>query len=221
MLDLGSGCGHIVKHLDPDLGIETLVQYEESPLMLYRDKDKKYPGTLGRLHDFFRKTLELVETHNLYLSKLYVVNMERLVGSLDVLDLKNDYYDAVVSNLALHWVNDLPGTLIQAQKALKPDGLFLGSMLGGDTLYELRTAFQLAETERDGGISPHVSPMVQHQEIGSLLSRANFTLTTVDVDEITINYPSVFELMSDLRAMGESNAVFGRYVVEGDTDNHL
>lgn len=148
------------------------------------------------------------------LSKHHVVNMERLVGSLDVLDLKDDHYDAVVSNLALHWVNDLPGTLIQAQKALKPDGLFLGSMLGGDTLYELRTAFQLAETERDGGISPHVSPMVQHQEIGSLLSRANFTLTTVDVDEITINYPSVFELMSDLRAMGESNAVFGRYVVE-------
>ena len=109
-------------------------------------------------------------------------------------------------------MNDLPGTLIQAQKVLKPDGVFLGSILGGDTLFELRTAFQLAETERDGGISPHVSPMVQHQDIGSLLSRANFTLTTVDIDEITVNYPSVFELMADLRAMGESNAVLGRYL---------
>jgi NADH dehydrogenase [ubiquinone] 1 alpha subcomplex assembly factor 5 len=89
----------------------------------------------------------------------------------------------------------------------------LGSILGGDTLYELRTAFQLAETERDGGVSPHISPMVQHQETGSLLSRADFTLTTIDVDEITVNYPSVFELMADLRAMGESNAIFGRYSI--------
>ena len=89
----------------------------------------------------------------------------------------------------------------------------MGSILGGDTLYELRTAFQLAETERDGGVSPHISPMVQHQETGSLLSRADFTLTTIDVDEITVNYPSVFELMADLRAMGESNAIFGRYSI--------
>ncbi|KAJ3261164.1 hypothetical protein HK103_006473 [Boothiomyces macroporosus] len=102
---------------------------------------------------------------------------------------------------------DLPGTLVQINNSLKPDGVFIGAMLGGDTLYELRTSLQLAETERFGGISPHISPMVQHQDIGSLLSRSGFELTTVDVDEITINYPSMFELITDLQAMGESNAL--------------
>lgn len=80
--------------------------------------------------------------------------------------------------MSLHWVNDLPGTLIQIKNVLKPDGLFLGVMLGGETLYELRTSLQLAETEREGGISPHVSPMTNVRDVGALLSRAGLTLTT-------------------------------------------
>ncbi|KAJ3306378.1 hypothetical protein HDV03_005345 [Kappamyces sp. JEL0829] len=127
--------------------------------------------------------------------------IERIVGSLDALPFAEDTFDAVVSCGSLQWVNDLLGTMIQTRHVLKPDGT--RNLIA-------RTAFQLAETERAGGISPHVSPMVRHQDMGSLLTRAGFTLTTVDVDEITVNYPSMFELMEDLRAMGESNAVLSR-----------
>jgi len=93
---------------------------------------------------------------------------------------------------------------------LQPDGVFVGAMLGGDTLFELRTSLQLAELDREGGISIRVSPMTDTRDISNLLSRAGFTLTTVDVDEVTIAYPSMFELVEDLRDMGNSNAVVDR-----------
>ncbi|KAJ1928142.1 hypothetical protein IWQ60_002309 [Tieghemiomyces parasiticus] len=118
--------------------------------------------------------------------------------------------DAVVSNLSLHWVNDLPGALIQIQRSLRPDGMFLGAMLGGDTLFELRTSLQLADLERRNGIAPRISPMVDPRDMTDLLARAGFALTTVDVDEVVIDYPSPIHLMQDLQAMGESNAVLLR-----------
>lgn len=88
--------------------------------------------------------------------------------------------------------------------------MFIGAVLGGDTLFELRTSLQLAEQERRGGIANRVSPMIDPKDAPSLLNRAGFTLTTVDTDELTINYPSIWELMADLRDMGESNAILGR-----------
>jgi NADH dehydrogenase [ubiquinone] 1 alpha subcomplex assembly factor 5 len=100
--------------------------------------------------------------------------------------------------------------LIQARRVLKPDGLFLGCLLGGDTLYELRTSLQLAQVEREGGISPHISPMTNVRDVGALLSRAGFNLTTVDVDEVCVSYPSMFELLEDLQGMGENNALIHR-----------
>jgi len=126
--------------------------------------------------------------------------------------------EAIVSCLSLHWVNDLPGVLIQIKEALQPDGLFLGAMLGGETLFELRTALQLAEVDREGGISPHISPMTDTRDVSNLLGRAGFTLLTVDIDEVKVAYPSIWELMDDLRDMGESNAVIGRrHVIHRDT----
>eukprot|EP00052_Salpingoeca_macrocollata_P009476 m.74700 g.74700 ORF g.74700 m.74700 type:complete len:312 (-) comp17121_c0_seq4:48-983(-) len=119
-------------------------------------------------------------------------------------------FDLVVSNLSLHWINDLPGTLQQVMKILKPDGVFIASLFGGDTLFELRCALQLAETERHGGFSPRVSPLTEMRDVGSLLQRAGFSLLTVDTDEVTIHYPSAYELMLDLRDMGESSASFNR-----------
>jgi len=119
----------------------------------------------------------------------------------------SDSQEAIVSCLSLHWVNDLPGTLVQIRKALQPDGLFLGAMFGGDTLFELRTSLQLAEIEREGGISPHISPMTDTRDVSNLLSRAGFTLLTVDIDEVKVAYPSMWELMEDLQSMGEGNAV--------------
>jgi NADH dehydrogenase [ubiquinone] 1 alpha subcomplex assembly factor 5 len=119
-------------------------------------------------------------------------------------------FDLVLSSLSLHWINDLPRVLTQINNVLKPDCPFIGAMLGGDTLFELRTSLQLAEQERKGGISPHVSPLADVRDVGGLLQRAGFKMLTVDVDDIIVDYPNTFALMEDLQAMGEGNAVLGR-----------
>ena len=116
-------------------------------------------------------------------------------------------FDLVISNLSLHWVNDLPGALIQARRALRPDGLFLASLLGGETLHELRAALMEAELQTLGGASPRVSPFTDVRDAGGLLQRAGFALPVVDSDTITVSYESIFKLMGDLRGMGETNAV--------------
>ena len=116
----------------------------------------------------------------------------------------------VLSSLSLHWINDLPGILTQINNVLKPDCPFIGAMLGGDTLFELRTSLQLAEQERRGGLSPHVSPLADVRDVGGLLQKAGFKMLTVDVDDIIVDYPDTFALMQDLQAMGESNAILGR-----------
>lgn len=100
--------------------------------------------------------------------------------------------------------------LAQINHVLKPDCAFVGAMLGGDTLFELRTSLQLAEQERRGGVSPHVSPLADVRDVGGLLQRAGFTMLTVDVDDLVVDYPDTFALMRDLQAMGEANAVLGR-----------
>lgn len=109
--------------------------------------------------------------------------------------------DLVMSSLALHWVNDLPGTFERIFKSLKSDGAFLGCMFGGDTLFELRCSLQLASLERTGGIAPHISPMAQVRDVGSLLTRAGFVMQTVDTDEIKVGYPSMIELITDLQVI--------------------
>lgn len=107
----------------------------------------------------------------------------------------------VISNLSLHWVNDLPGCFRSIIKSLKPDGVFLASIFGGDTLFELRSSLHLAELERKGGFAAHISPFTQVQDIGSLLHQAGFKLLTIDTDELNIGYPSMFELMYDLKGV--------------------
>ncbi len=119
-------------------------------------------------------------------------------------------FDAVLSCLSLHWVNDLPGTLIQARQALKPDGLFLAAMLGGGTLSELRGALLDAEIEAAGGASPRVSPFADLSDAAGLLQRAGFAMPVADVDTVTVTYESALTLFHDLRAMGETNALAAR-----------
>lgn len=119
-------------------------------------------------------------------------------------------FDLVMSSLSMHWINDLPGILSQINNVLKPDCAFIGAMLGGDSLFELRTSLQLADLERKGGISPHVSPLADVRDVGGLLQKAGFKMLTVDVDDIIVDYPDTFALMQDLQAMGESNAILGR-----------
>lgn len=119
-------------------------------------------------------------------------------------------FDAVVSALSLHWVNDLPGALVQARQCLKPDGLFLGAMLGGETLHELRAVLTEAESEVLGGAGPRVSPFAELQDAAGLMQRAGFALPVVDSDLLTVTYENAFLLMRELRGMGEGNAVAAR-----------
>jgi len=118
--------------------------------------------------------------------------------------------DLAVSALALHFVNDLPGALVQIRRVLKPDGLFLAALIGGDTLSELRQSFAAAESEIEGGISPRVAPFADIRDIGALLQRAGFALPVVDSDRVTVRYDTVFALMHDLRRMGATNALTER-----------
>ncbi|NXC93709.1 NDUF5 hydroxylase, partial [Certhia familiaris] len=143
----------------------------------------------------------------------------RVVADEEFLPFKDDTFDLVVSSLSLHWVNDLPKAFKEIHQALKPDGVFVGAMFGGDTLYELRCSLQLAELEREGGFSPHVSPFTAVADLGHLLARAGFNTLTVDTDEIQVNYPGLFEVMEDLqgkyslwkhKCMGESNCSWNR-----------
>ncbi len=128
----------------------------------------------------------------------------------EALPFRDGALDLVVSALALHHVNDLPGTLVQIRRALKPDGLFVAALLGGETLTELRQAFAAAEIDIEGGVSPRVAPFADLRELGALLQRAGFALPVTDVDRVTVRYDSIFGLMHDLRRMGATNALIDR-----------
>jgi len=119
-------------------------------------------------------------------------------------------FDLAVSILSLHSINDLPGALVQIRRALKPDGLFLAAMFGGATLFELREALAAGEIETLGGITPRVTPFADVRELGALLQRAGFALPVADVERTTVRYRDFATLVSDLRAMGETNALVGR-----------
>ncbi|KAI9838019.1 MAG: hypothetical protein M1819_006173 [Sarea resinae] len=199
VLDLGANACNIARALtapNPDpltptsaplsTRISQLTATDVSPALLHRDASAPFNDAINITRD----PVPLSETSPLP----YAPNT----------------FDAVLSSCSLHWINDLPGLLGQVNHILKPDAPFLAAMLGGDSLYELRTSLQLAELERRGGVSPHVSPLADVRDIGSLLNRAGFKLLTVDVDDVVVDYPSVFALMTDLQAMGESNAVMGR-----------
>jgi len=199
VLDVGANSCNIARALvqpnpDPDPSkpdsppistrITELVAAESSEALLYRDAKLDFNDQLN----ITRHVLEDEET----------------------LPYEPESFDLVMSNLSMHWINDLPGTLTQINNILKPDCPFIGAMLGGDTLFELRTSLQLAEQERRGGMSPRVSPLADVRDVGGLLQKAGFKMLTVDVDDIIVDYPDTFTLMQDLQAMGESNVILGR-----------
>jgi NADH dehydrogenase [ubiquinone] 1 alpha subcomplex assembly factor 5 len=133
-----------------------------------------------------------------------------LVADEELLPFQEHCFDAVLSNLALHWVNDLPGALAQIRSCLKPDGLFLASLFGTGTLQELRTALMEAELAETGGASPRVSPFADLRDAAGLLQRAGFALPVADVDTLTVTYGDFFALLRDLRGMGETNLLLDR-----------
>jgi SAM-dependent methyltransferase len=134
----------------------------------------------------------------------------RVVADLEALPFAEGALDLVVSAFALETLNDLPGTLIQIRRALKPDGLFLAALLGGDTLAELRESFAVAESETTGGVSPRAVPFADVRDMGALLQRAGFALPVTDVDRVVVRYATPLALMHDLRRMGAANPLAER-----------
>jgi len=128
----------------------------------------------------------------------------------EALELGDSSLDLAVSVLALHAVNDLPGLLVQIRRALKPDGLFMAALFGGDTLRELRESLSVGESETTGGLSPRVAPFADVRDMGGLLQRAGFTLPVADVERTTVRYREFATLVQDLRAAGETNALAQR-----------
>ncbi|HEX9466303.1 MAG TPA: methyltransferase domain-containing protein [Alphaproteobacteria bacterium] len=180
-LELGAHGGILATEIAERAGIGTLVRCDLSPQMLRAGPGKK-SGRCG----------------------LAVASDE------EYLPFAPATFDLVVSCLSLHWVNDLPGALIQARRCLKPDGLFLAAIFGSDTLVELRRALIEAEIAESGGAGPRISPFTDVRDAGMLLQRAGFALPVVDVDAIKVSYRSALDLMRDLRGMGEANAVAER-----------
>ena len=133
------------------------------------------------------------------------------VADEEALPLAAASIDLFASTLALQWTNDLPGALLQIRTALRPDGLLLASLTGGETLTELRQSLFAAECEIEGGASPRVSPAADLRDLGSLLQRAGFALPVVDRDTVTVRYSTAFDLFRELRAMGAANALSQRH----------
>ncbi|KAG2412273.1 hypothetical protein HFD88_009830 [Aspergillus terreus] len=197
VLDLGANSCNIARALttpnpDPDTPsspplanrISKLTCIDTSPALLYRDADERFNS-------------ELAITR-------------QVVPDLESLPFAPNTFDLVLSSLSIHWINDLPSLLAQVNSMLKPDCPFIAAMFGGDTLFELRTSLQLADMERRGGVSPHVSPLADVRDVGGLLNKAGFKMLTVDVEDIVVEFPDTFALMQDLQAMGENNAILHR-----------
>jgi len=133
-----------------------------------------------------------------------------IVADDEILPIADGAAEMIVSNLTLHWVNDLPGSLVQINRALVPDGLFLAVLFGGETLAELRACLLEAEAGITGGAYPRVSPMAELRDLGGLLQRAGFAMPVADADRVPVSYPDMLALLQDLRAMGEANAMVER-----------
>ena len=144
----------------------------------------------------------------------FVINTRQhgpgVVHVLSELPYKPQSFDAVFSCVSLHWVDDLPGLMIQARELLRPDGLLLVNLLGGNSLIELKQVLAEAEQGITGGVSPRCAPMADIRDIGGLMSRAGLALPVADSDRITVNYPHIYRLMQDLRGMGEQNSLLAR-----------
>lgn len=156
------------------------------------------------------KTIERLVRADLGLGFARRAGGPAVVADEEALPFAAHRFDLVMSAMTLHWVNDLPGALIQIARILKPDGLFMGAMLGGATLWQLRQALAAAESEIEGGLSPRVSPFADLRDAAGLLQRAGFALPVADSETIDVEYSNALELMRELSVMGESNLVIER-----------
>jgi NADH dehydrogenase [ubiquinone] 1 alpha subcomplex assembly factor 5 len=214
ILEIGAGKGHLMpKLLDAHaefaqftqnsgdqavpLGIQNFYLTDGSEKLLHSRQDKKCKHILQEINF------------------LDPFNVERIHMDDEDYEQYDKHFqdqslDMVISSSYLHWINDHNTLFRTILRKLKPDGAFFGALIGGDTLFELRSAFVLAEQEREGGVSPHTSPFAGIRETGNQLSRAGFSLPTVDNDTITVYYPDAFTAMRHLQYMGDNNALMHR-----------
>jgi NADH dehydrogenase [ubiquinone] 1 alpha subcomplex assembly factor 5 len=202
--DIGCWNGHVLRAVErrgrlENATLSNFAQYDQSPGML--ELAQKRSGREKESNN--NNTTSFLDLSYHHLSDC--------AGGGEDLGLEENSLDLVFSNMWLHWCNDLPSLLIQIRRALKPDGLFLGAMLGGETLSQLRSSLVLAEQEIMGGVSPRISPQVHVGDVGMLLQGAGFNIPTVDTDLVTVEYPSPMSLMKHLQGMGESNASILRH----------
>lgn len=215
-LDFGAHLGNLLRNLCTDSVVMEKGDETEQKQVAQLNEDKQKIRSkiqdltmLDSLRPLLYRDVDLEHDHKFEGTVTRVVADEE---AFDAPELEaSEQYDTVISNLSLHWINDLPQALANINRILKPDGLFMGTIFGGDTLYELRTALQLAELERSGGMSPRVSPLVHLNDVGSLLNRAGFSMLTIDTEDIVVGgYPDIVAMCTDLQHMGEQNSLLAR-----------
>ena len=190
-------------------------------VVLARNRNRVVPGALF-LHQAAADEVQerLIEVNRTFNSVAIVTGHRdfwaaqypdaTVISDEDTLDLESGQFDLVLHMMCLHWANDPVGQLVQCRHALKPDGLLLCTSFGGQTLHELRASLAEAETIVSGGLSPRVAPMGEIRDLGGLLQRASFALPVADGTPLTVSYANMFQLMKDLRNMGEANALTQR-----------
>lgn len=176
---------------------------------LHREIGERLTDRLDLIRREFPAALDLSATRLDLPGSAWVVS-EDVVSDPEFVPFREASFDLVASNLMLHWVGDLPGTLVQLRRVLRPGGLLLATLFGGQTLVELRTALFEAELAAEGGVSPRVSPTAELGDAAALLQRAGFSSPVADSETITVTYPDILALMRDLRGMGETNALSAR-----------
>ena len=176
-------------------------------LFLQQDAADEIQERLGEVNRRFTQPAVITPFADLWQAQM---PKARIIADDDVLDLAPGAHDLVIHALCLHWANDPVGQLVQCRRALRPDGLFLGVLFGGQTLAELRACLAEAEAAVTGGLSPRVLPMAEIRDLGGLLQRAGFALPVADSTIRTVTYADAGRLMADLRAMGEANALAQR-----------
>lgn len=196
---------------------------DRETLLRHRARGRVLRGTERPfLHDEARAELQerLLEVNRTFTAPAVVTGHSELWSDLvpgatvvpddEVLNLQPGAHDLVIHALCLHWADDPVGQLIQSRRALRPDGLFLGVCFGGETLAELRAALAAAEAQVRGGLSPRVLPLGDLRDLGALLQRAGLALPVADQSRLTVHYTGFSRLVTDLRAMGETNALAAR-----------
>lgn len=215
VLDLGSHLGNFLKNLCTESTIPPGANEQETELINQLNSDKALISSkIGELIMIDSSSSALTRDIKEAYNTNFKGKVSRFVTDEETFQhpsLEPNSFDAVISNLSLHWINDLPTTMMNISRVLKPDGLFMGTLIGGDTLYELRTSLQLAEIERSGGVSPRVSPLVHLNDVGTLLNRAGFNMLTIDTEDIVVGgFPDIVSVCEDIQMMGEQNALLSR-----------